>query len=521
MSVLAASGHPLQRAGAWAVAVLAGCPTPEAVGPDGLDAVVAGLVADVVAAATASKDASRYDWWKVLFALYPNSKATHSKRPSDARVLRPAIEEMFAPDAPGAGAVWPCTFCGAASAVVWSKANLPLFDTAKALNNLPPRLAGWPVCRGCRVAMWALPYGAWVTAGSASVLSCESPDAEREFARRNVGRARKLMQTGFNALQAGAKPEQVVLAALRDAGGGLCASTLWSFKNDNQEPWLRVTRTRRAVPVFLERVDGNAPLRRGWRLLCRSLDRYNPDTGRITGGRGAAARLVFEAEDGRSRPLLGQVHRLLSDTDAALPPGDRRALGALATAYAKEVFGMDVDVEPVARVLAEWIARGTSPRGRLAEYRSAALNDYRLGMLLVQAHFRLQLDGAQVQAAGPEAWKPLIGRRSRAWELRMLLFARVCELLQERGVAVGADPASKDEAEDEVEDGPVSARPGLSVPARLDPAALPCPALPRPGRVRPRPVRRSVARTASCSDPGGPVRVSVHRVAGGCVTDCL
>ncbi|MFE1322689.1 hypothetical protein [Kitasatospora phosalacinea] len=451
MSVLTVSGHPLQRAGAWAVAVLADCRSPEDVGPGNLDAVAAVLVADVVAAATAPKEASRYDWWKVLFALYPNSKATHSKRPSDAQVLRPAIEELFAPDTQG-GPSWPCTFCAAPSAVVWSKTNLPLFDTSKALNNLPPKLPGWPVCRGCRVAMWALPYGAWVTAGSATVLSCESPEAEREFTRRNVRRARKVMQTGFNGLQAGAKPEAVMLAALRGAGSGLCASTLWSFKNDNQEPWLRVTRTRRAVPVFLERVDGNAPLRRGWRLLCRSLDQYDPETGRVVGGQGAAARLLFEAEDGRSRLLLGQVHRLLSDTDEAWSLSDRRALGALATAYAKEVFGMDVDVEPVARVLAEWIARGSSPRGRLAEYRKAALNDYQLGTLLVQAHFRLQLDGVGTQVAGPEAWKPLIGRRPRAWELRMLLFARVCELLQERGVAVSADPADTGTEEDSAEE---------------------------------------------------------------------
>ncbi|MFB9364580.1 hypothetical protein [Kitasatospora albolonga] len=438
MSVLTASGHPLQRAGAWAVAVMAGRADPEEVSAGDLEAVAAVLVADVVAAGTASKDSGRYDWWKVLFALYPNSKATHSKRPSEAAVLRPAIEELFAPDSAGTAASWPCTFCGAGAGVVWSKSNLPLFDTSKALNNLPPKLAGWPVCRGCRVAVWALPYGAWVTAGSATVLSCESPTAEREFARRNVRRARMVMQAGFTGLMAAAKPERVVLAALRNAGSGLCASTLWSFKNDNQEPWLRVTRARRAVPVFLAMVDGNAGLRRGWRLLCGSLNQYDAAGTLVAGGQGVAARLLFEAEDGRSRPLLGQVHRLLSDTDEAWPLADRRALGSLAFTYAKEVFGMDTDVEPVAQVLAEWIAQGTSPRGRLAEYRNAALNDYQLGTLLVQAHFRLQLDGSAVALAGPEAWKPLIRRQSRSWELRMLLFARVCELLQERGVAVSA-----------------------------------------------------------------------------------
>lgn len=415
-----------------------------------LDKVASRLVADICEAATAPKDKPAYDWWKVLFALYPNSKATHSKRPSDRNVLRPDIEQLFAPGTPDASAL-PCTFCGADAAAVWAKSNLPLFDTSKALNTLPPGVPGWPVCRGCRIAVWALPYGAWVTAGSATVLSCERDAAEREFARRNVQRARRVMHAGFSGLAAGARAELVAITALRDAASSdLCATTLWTFKNDNQEPWLRVTRTRRAVSVFLATVDGNASLRRGWNLLRRALTRYDAQ-GRVTaGGAGEAARLLFEAEDGRSRSLLLQLHYLLRETDDSWNLGDRDALTRLAFTYAEEVYGMTTDSEPVAVLLAEWIARGSSPRGRLAEYKNAALSDYKLGQLLMQASVRLQMDGTGTPVAGPEYWTPLIGRRPRAWEQRMLLFSRVLVLLQQRGVEVGAK-ASDSEQERQIE----------------------------------------------------------------------
>ncbi len=442
---LSATGHPLQRAGAWAVAVLAGREAPQQVTVSDLDSVVSGMVDDLCRAANAPKDTRAYDWWKVLYALYPNSKATRSTRPPDPVMLRGEVEGLFAPDAPDA-AVLPCTFCGAVAATVWGKSNLPLFDSSSALNTLPPGVGGWPVCRGCRIAMWALPYGSWVTAGSATVLSCESAMAEREFARRNVQRARRITQAGFTGLPAGARPELVALMALRDAGADLSATTLWSFKNDNQAAWLRVTHTRRAVPVFLARVDGNAPLRRGWHLFARALTRRDAQ-GRVTaGGSAEAARLLFEAEDGRSRSMLRELFELLQDSDRAWGLDEREALAGLAAVYAEEVLGMDTTgLAAVAALIADWIERGSSPRGRYAEYRNAALSDYKLGVLLMQAYSRLLLDGSGTELAGPESWEPLIKRRPRAWEQRMLLFAQVSVMLQQRGVAIGEKSSDLEE----------------------------------------------------------------------------
>ncbi|WP_241720819.1 hypothetical protein [Streptomyces lydicus] len=443
---LTSTGHPLQCAGAWAVAVMAGRERPDQVTADDLDAVAEVVGADAARAAVAAKTDARYDWWKVLFALYPNAKVTHAGRPRDVAVLKSEMAAMFAPDDAG-GAAMPCTFCGAPAKAVWAKSKLPMFDTNKALNTLPPGIRGWPVCRGCRIAMWALPYGSWVTAGSATVLSCEGRQAEREFAAANVQRARRIIQAGFpGGLGAGARPELVALRALRAMGHGLSATTLWSFKNDNQEPWLRVTRTRRAVPAFLATVDGNAPLRRGWRLLEIALTQQDQDGQVTVGGSAEAARLLFEAEDGRSRSLLGQLHQLLWDLDR-WSSQDRAALTRLAFSYEKEVYGVEPDLSGVANLIADWIEHGSgSPRGRLAEYRNAGQNGYQLSRLLYQASFRLKLDGRSV-AIGSEAWRPFVQQRPRAWEQRMLLAAEVLRLLDQRGVEVGKQPEDPREQE--------------------------------------------------------------------------
>ncbi|MDQ0773046.1 CRISPR-associated protein Cst1 [Streptomyces aurantiacus] len=441
---LTATGHPLQRAGAWAAAVMAERHHPRDVTAVDAERVAATMVQDVLTAATAVKDTAPYGWWKVLYALYPNSKATRSSRPRDRALLQGEIEALFVADTAEAR-VGPCAFCSRSASVLWAKSNLPLFDSSSVVNMLPLQMRGWPVCYGCRIAMWALPYGAWVSAGSATVLSCESEAAIEQFARRNVQRARRITQAGFTGLPADARPEYVTLVALRDAAPGLCATTLWTFKNNNENPWLRVTQTRRAVPVFLARVDANAALRRGWHLLARSLTRYDKAGKATASGVQEAARLLFEAEDGRSQSLLLRVHELLKDTDRVLPAGGREGLARLALAYAEEVLGMTSDVTAVATLIAQWIARGTSPRGRFAEYRSAALSDYKLGILLMQAYSRLLLDGQAPILAGPEQWQALIQRRPRAWEQRMLLFAQVSVLLQQQGVAISDQPAGEEE----------------------------------------------------------------------------
>lgn len=437
--------------------VLASRALPEQVTDADLDQVAATVVRDAARAAVAEKDTAAYDWWKVLFALYPNSKATHSKRPRDLGELTTALTLLFAPDAEAEpSSRWPCTFCGAPTGTVWTKSTLPMFDTNMALNTLPPNVRGWPVCRGCRVAAWALPYGSWVTAGSVTVLSCDAEGVERVFAVRNLRETRRIMQLGFGARRSGARPELRAVRAVRALGTrGQAAATLWTFKNDNQEPWLRVVRTRQSLARFLAVVDGNAEPRRGWQLLVLALTRRNRDGQVESSGLDEIARLLFEPEGGRSGSLLRTLHQVLHPRDDAWSARDRAALTRLAFTYAEEVLGMNPHLEPVAKLIADWIEHGSgSPRGRLAEYRQVALNDYHLGKLLNTAQFRLTLDGKLVPA-GPEDWKLFIERRPRAWEHRMLLAARVIQLLQERGVKVGEAVGDRDDDTEQLVEQPI------------------------------------------------------------------
>lgn len=238
--VLRMSGHPLQRCGAWAVALLAGRDHPGEVTDTDVESVAKRIAGDVVRAATCAKDSPAYDWWKVLFALYPNSKATHAGRERDRAKLLPEISAMFAPDPADARPLLPCTFCAQGCGTAWTKQNLPMFDSDKFLNNLPPGVPGWPVCRACRLALWALPYGAWVTAGSATVLTCDDSAVERAFVIYNVRQAGRIRQLGFTGLSAQAGPETVTLRALREhADRSGAAATLWTFKNDNQFGYMK------------------------------------------------------------------------------------------------------------------------------------------------------------------------------------------------------------------------------------------------------------------------------------------
>lgn len=268
-----------------------------------LDRLAARIVADVVAAATAATGSGAYDWWKVLFALYPNSKPTHAKRVRDPAVLAEHVTALLAADG-WQGPVRPCVFCGAACTVLWAKSTLPMFDSLRAINTLPPRVAGWPVRRSCRLAVWALPYGAWVTAGSATVLTCEAEGVERAFVARHVRRAARIGQFGFEGLASGWGPEAEVLRALRAHADAPAPAVLWTFKNDNQEPWLRVSAIRAGAVGFLHRMPADPDCAAGWSALKRALHRTGSSGEVVLDGATAAARTLFDP-DQAPRPAAG------------------------------------------------------------------------------------------------------------------------------------------------------------------------------------------------------------------------
>ncbi|MFI7470647.1 hypothetical protein [Nonomuraea sp. NPDC049646] len=444
-SSLRLTEHPLQRCGAWAVAVLAGCERVEQVTAELLDGVIERLVEDVVEAAVAQQGSGAYDWWKVLFALYPNSKPTHAKREKDRMALSREITVLFSLDEKN-GSARTCVFCGQPSGVLWAKSTLPMFDSIRALNTLPPGSAGWPVCQGCRVALWALPYGAWLTAGSATVLMCDNLQVERQFVERNVRRARRIRQLGFDGLPATAGPEAVTLQALREhAGDAPAATSLWMFKNDNQEPWLRVSGTRTGMARFVHRMLADPDCAKGWRDLCRALERRNRQGKAAVDGATVAARLLFDREGERSDRLPMELRAQSGDWEklSQLTLVRWRALCRL---YAEVMYEMDSDrLEPVAELLASWIAQ-ESHRGRFNEYCRAAGNGYQLHRLLMTTSASLRLRGVPQKALDSATLTDLLANGSRGWLDRALLFFEVSAKLDAKRVPIGAQKGD-DESE--------------------------------------------------------------------------
>lgn len=435
------TGHPLQRCGARAVTRLVGREAAEGVTLADLDRVADTVTADIVRAAVAAKDTAHYDWWKVLLALFPNSPATHAARSRDPGELRARIAAMFVPDTAPQEAMLPCAFCEYPAGAVWGKDKLPMFDTPKAVNTLPPRLAGWPVCRACRIAVWALPYGAWVTAGSATVLMCPDDAVERQFTERNMDRGARIRHAGFTGLGAAASAETVTLAALREhARHGRAGATLWLFKNDNQESWLRVTAARGGIPAFLRRMFADPACRAGWGALQSALTRRDKNGDVTANGIAEAAKTLFDPADRPGAPPADRLLRVLRAQAGSIEKRTARTLTAwraLCRLYLEVMHGMDVNqVKPASELITAWIMQDPNRRGRFTRYWKVSGNAYELQKLLNEASARLYLAGIQppdITTVAP----PLFAQDTNGWRLRGLLYFDVLAGLVSRGVQVG------------------------------------------------------------------------------------
>jgi len=487
--VLALTGHPIQRCGAQAVSVLVGWDgraawsswsdpasgkpaarsgaaalEPSEVTVDQLSRVSERIADDVARAAVAQPGDAEYDWWKVLFALYPNSPPTHAKRERDYRAMRAEMIRLLGPDLAD-GELRPCVLCGVPSSVLWAKSLLPMFDTVRAVNTLPPGVEGWPVCRACRIAMWALPYGAWLTAGSATVLTCDSPEIERAFVRANVARAARIQHAGFTSLPAGVGPEAVVVAALREhAGAGArlgedpsresrndlaTAATLWIFKNDNQEPWLRVSSTRVGVSRLLRLMEADPDTRAGWRRLRRVMERRDSSGSVTLDGATAVARLLFEPDGENADRLLNELHGRLLDPEN-LSHRAIRQWCALSRLYLEVMHDMDAaKLAPIADIFVRWISQ-ESTRGRFNEFRRALSSGWELHRLFVSASARLYLDSKLPESVRDGIDVNLVSPlfEQRDWRGRAGLYTVVLSELIKAKVEVGK---GEDEPEDEVE----------------------------------------------------------------------
>ena len=292
-----------------------------------------------------------------------------------------------------------------------------------------------------------------MTAGSATVLSCPDDEVERRFTRENVKRAKRIQLLGFTSLSANASPETVTLGALHAhsarAGVGV---TLWTFKNDNQEAWLRVTSTRGGIPAFLRALFADPGSRAGWAALQGVLTEREKDGALKSSGIAAAAKTLFDPAD---RPGAQPADRLPRELLRLSKDVDKRTARtltswrALCRLYVEVIHQMDVgQVKPAREVITAWIMQETNPRGRFNEYVAASGRASELQKLMMRATARLMLDGRQpadVTAVAPA----LFATDTNGWRLRGLLFFDVVAELVSQGVQIGRKPEPGEDAGEE------------------------------------------------------------------------
>lgn len=435
VTVLVLTSHPFQRAGAWTVACLAGRDHPDRVTEADLDAAVERIVADEVMAAVVDKGAAGYGWWKVMFNFFPNSATTHATRAHDPDVLARSMRALFEPD-DTASETWPCVYCGQQAGAVWGKTGLQLVASERLLNTTPPGVAGWPVCRPCRVAARALPYGSALAPAVATVLAASDEEVERAFVADCWRANRSMLAAGAQDVPGRSEsPEAAVVRVVRSLPRARGDGTLWTFKNANDpaQAVLRVDHLRGGTPSFLVRLGADPLAEAGWRAMERALTVPRRD-GTVIRGSDAVARLLFHREttEGRWRADLVQKASSIARSGSVAGP-DLALFGALVRRYVKEVLALTEDVlgrvEEVADAVASYIKTASS-RGRFQVFRRAD-RPWSLARYLREVEADRILSGGGPARITASSWNLLSGSDARAQTARDLLFFAVCERLPE------------------------------------------------------------------------------------------
>ncbi len=171
-SLVALTAHPLQRAGAFALAVLAGKRDPALISEVDLLRAVGLMRKDLRATADlADAKAPGGFWLGASHLFWPNSALSHPSRgkmPAAERVDR--LESWRTLPGPEQTIGVPCGLCGRPACGFYGKVDVPLGVSTAHRNTTARGHEGLALCRGCLASFHALPYGCAIAGGRAAVL---------------------------------------------------------------------------------------------------------------------------------------------------------------------------------------------------------------------------------------------------------------------------------------------------------------------------------------------------------------
>ncbi|MFF3735192.1 hypothetical protein ACFYXM_34205 [Streptomyces sp. NPDC002476] len=436
------TAHPLQRAGAHAIAVLARASGPEAVTGDQFQEVVRLMISDLVATSTVVKGSAGWYLKGVSYNLWPNCALHYKNKCTPAGISAwrsmPPVEEW-----PGV----PCSLCGRAACAWYGNVDVPLGASVEHRNTTAPGHRGTPLCFPCVSSFHALPYA--FAAGGGLLQGVHSWD-ERFMARatRSAVPANRRSMAVRGDLKRGSGAFAVEFAALR-------ALRWWDrritagvqaiqFSNSTRDMRFQVEDMDQALAEWLRSTASDSGRRTGFWYLAQS-----QASAKVPGLRMLAWRAFNQPAVIPSR-AVGWLRDQITVTGripAAVPH-----LAPLVRTYLTEVLHVlekDVGhVTAVARHIADVVIADGDKRLKkfvVATRRPGDLKSWLRGEIADWAKKR-PADAANAPFISVPQWRTLFGSGNSSWSARELLFVAVFEELCARGATVeAADETTTDD----------------------------------------------------------------------------
>ncbi|GGI95184.1 hypothetical protein GCM10011581_35360 [Saccharopolyspora subtropica] len=450
--------HPLQRCGAFAIAVMAGVDHPCAVDESSLGGVWKEMTEDLVGVA-GLHDAKQPGgfWLSVSYMLWPNSKMnttnrkklTPQQRAEATRAWRtvPEVGEW-----PGA----PCVLCGRQACGFFGKVDVPLAGSVEYLNTTVPGHGGVALCVGCLASFYALPYGCLVHSGRLSVVHSWDEEFLAAAIRNQLEHTRRQASWGeAPVLPAGGfEREQLVVDLLRRYRGRKTVTSgvsLLVFTNSNKKQEFTEHSLSQSLISWL-RTTALWPRRAAaWSQLERACG------GRKVSGQARLARLLVAEPHRVPRTIASTVHEAVDGTKPPRIPAAAVGLYELLSSFLYEVMKMPEqhvhEIEQLGVRAAELIIAQSEPLKKftVAYRRPGDLRRWvnAQSVAWLTAEFARQRE----PFITPRQLKLLFEFSDQAWLYRNLFFTAVIAELHRRGYATDPEDAASARKGIETEDG--------------------------------------------------------------------
>lgn len=438
-NTMALTAHPLQRAGAYALASLAGVSDPRTVTAEQFRTVVTRMVDDLIATSTVAKGQPGWYLFGVSYVLWPNCALHYkSKRtPEGIAAWRACPPADSWPSAP-------CTLCGRPAAAWYGKGDIPLGASVEHRNTTARDHEGTPLCFPCVSSFHALPYACTASGG---LLNGIHTWDERFMARITQSEVRDNLR-GILArgnLKGGGGTFALEFAALKalrwwDHRVTAGVQTL-QFSNNNQDQKFQSEVIEQPLAEWLRSTLRCSDRRSGFRYLAHA-----QATAKVSGLRMLSWRAFHHPEQIPSR-AIGWLREQILD------PPKRAALGSIPAAVPPLAPLIRSYLVEVLHVLESDVTHVVAVAHRVADV--VADDDKRLKKFTVatrrpndlKAWLKAEIaDWSRKRPAEAESdpfisvrqWRVLFDSGNTSWSARELLFVATFEELATRGAKVAA-----------------------------------------------------------------------------------